>query len=185
MLRECNYLDDYTWIVEKFSSSGGDDRGRRSVRVYERRTSGSGSHTQWPKEPKHLFDIPVCQGVTRHLRRFHTKRDPLWPSSRSIYELRTIRVQLRVKIVNNRRQMARKGNCFLLPPLFSPPLSLFSNPRHLFVSSLSFLESRRRVEPFRAIYTADNTVSNDIHIYIYRVSKVCIIFVLRNCGNKD
>lgn len=34
----------------------------------ERRTSGSGSHTQWPKEPKHLFDIPVCQGVTRHLR---------------------------------------------------------------------------------------------------------------------
>lgn len=131
MLRECNYLDDYTWIVEKFSSSGGDDRGRRSVRVYER-TSGSGSHTQWPKEPKHLFDIPVCQGVTRHLRRFHTKRDPLWPSSRSIYELRTIRVQLRVKIVNNRRQMARKGNCFLLPPLFSPlPPSVFKSQTSL------------------------------------------------------
>ena len=111
-------------------------RGRRSVRVYERRNVRQRlSHTHsGPKEPKHLFDIPVCQGVTRHLRRIHTKRDPLWSSSRSIYELRTIRVQLRVKIVNNRRQMARKGNCFL--SLFLP--FLFSNPRHLFVSSLSF-----------------------------------------------
>lgn len=113
-------------------------RGRRVPCEFTRgETSGSGSHTHThsgPKEPKHLFDIPVCQGVTRHLRRIHTKRDPLWSSSRSIYELRTIRVQLRVKIVNNRRQMARKGNCFL--SLFLP--FLFSNPRHLFVSSLSF-----------------------------------------------
>lgn len=184
MLRECNYLDDYTWIVEKFSSSGGDDRGRRSVRVYERRTSGSGSHTQWPKEPKHLFDIPVCQGVTRHLRRFHTKRDPLWPSSRSIYELRTIRVQLRVKIVNNRRQMARKGNCFLLPPLFSPPPLCFQIPDiSLF---LPFLFSNRdEGSNLFVLFTRPIIQFPTIYIYIYRVSKVCIIFVLRNCGNKD
>lgn len=90
------------------------------------------------------------------------KRDPLWSSprssSRSIYELRTIRVQLRVKIVNNRRQMARKLTVsFLFHFLFL----LASPDTHSSLCFIPFLLStvRQRSNRDRLASTKLNRVS--------------------------